>query len=858
VKAKSYNLMLSAAGAALLGALIPSCALAQTRSFDIASEPMPAALETYAQATNRQILFSDEALKGLIAPPVQGTYTADEALALLLRGSGLKVTRTPSGVLVVRPAPARAIRIVNRDDDAPVATAAAATTAAPAAGVQLESVVVTATRREERLQNVPVSVSAYSQQTLQRLQLNNVHGLERVTPSLSLSRVNSDRTSVIATIRGLVQTDQLTPTDPAVGFYIDGVYVARGTGTNAALVDLERVEVLRGPQGTLFGRNTIGGAINLVPNKPNDTFGGWMELGGGNYDTIHAAGVLNLPVSDTVAMRLTVSHDSHSAFAHSSLSGAPLADMNSDFVRLQIRYRPNDKWDFLLAGDYTHSSYAGEWTTGFGSTVATPAATLAQVTPYEVDRFSRKPPVNFVGPFNGWGSGAELTITGDLGFGTFRSISAYRTAAKHYTNVDLDGIPFDILAQPDGASYQREYSQEVQLFGKAFDNRLDWIVGGYYFHERGYDHTTQLSSAPQPTPANFAMNRAQSLAWNTSYAAYAQATFNITQALRLTAGVRYTLDNRRVTVQNAAVFYPSFAFDACTVAGAGPAPNCDFSPPSKNFSYIPFTVGLDYKIQDTLLYAKFSRGFRSGGFNVRPSGFGQAGVNAAVSISTPFLPEQVNSYEIGAKSDLLDHHLRINIDAYQADYNNIQLTQLIASPPPATTVSFTKNAGTARIRGIEAEVTAVIGNLTLGASGSVLDAKYLSILPGVTGVTTSSHFQFVPDWSYSLSADYAIPVNYGSWNLHLDWNAKGREYFTIVPPNNPAAQQPSFGLLNTSVNLDLAAHPIRLTVWCLNLLDQKYIVRGLLLAGAAPGSSTIIMGFPGDPRTFGATVRYTF
>jgi iron complex outermembrane receptor protein len=727
-----------------------------------------------------------------------------------------------------------------------------------APGTALEEIVVTATRREEQLQSVPISITALSEAAIERLQVHDLHSLERVAPSLNISRSQADRTSIIVALRGLVQTDQLAPIDPAVGVYLDGIYSARSTGGNAQMIDLQRVEVLRGPQGTLFGRNTIGGAVNIVSNKPQPEFGGSIEATAGNYRLVKLTGVLNLPLSDRLATRLAASFTRHSGYAKNGVTGGDLANLNAKFVRVQASYDISPDWNLLVGGDYTHTTNDGEWATNSGSSANTAAATLAQLAPY-IDPYARTVYPNYATGFKGRTGGVSAVLTGKLGPATFKSITAYRLARKRYGSVDFDGSPYFVQGQIGGFSRQHQWSQEFQLFGKALDNRLDWIAGLYGFEEFGIDNTLSMSAVPIPVPATQILPRLQSRASNRSIGAYAQLTYNLTEALRATGGIRYTRDYRSVTAQNAFQTYPSLTPAVCGVAGSGPLPDCNFSPPAAVFHAVPFTVGLDYKVDRTLFYAKLSRGFRSGGFNVRPSGAtAAAAASSARSISAPFRPEKVLSYEAGVKSDLLDNRLRINLAVYNAQYTDIQLTQQVPSPPPQAAQSFTVNAGKARIRGVEIETTAVLGDLTLSASGSLIDPKYTKLLPGVTGVLLGSNFQFVAKYNYVLAADYTIAAGYGEWMLHVDYNYKGRTFFTVVPPGNPLAVQPGYDLLNASVQLQLKSRPITLSAWVQNLANEKYLVRGINVPGSVAGTVNIFAGFPGDPRTFGATAKYRF
>jgi iron complex outermembrane receptor protein len=722
----------------------------------------------------------------------------------------------------------------------------------------IEDIVVTANRREERLQDVPVSISAFGTRELEKLQIRDLSGLGRIAPSLTVSRSQADRTSIVVTLRGLVQVDQVTAIDPAVGIYIDGIYTARNTGGNSQLIDLQRIEVLRGPQGTLFGRNTIGGAVNIVPNKPNGEFGGYTELKVGNYNLVNGSAVLNLPISQELAFRVAGSLYARGGFARNGVTGSDLANLRSQFVRAQLRYEPAPGWEVLLSGDYSHNSSDGEWATLIGADVATAAATLAQLAPY-VNPYARVVYPTFSTGFSGHLGGASATVTGQLGAATVKSITAYREAAKTYGAVDFDATPYNVQGQLGGFSSQHQWTQELQLYGKALANRLDWIVGAFYFRERGTDNNLNISSAPIVIPPTQLIPRGQTIATNKSLGAFAQITYTIVDSLRLTAGIRYTRDTRAITAQNGFLLYATGLQVQCGIARAGPLPDCSFTPPAATFDYFPFSVGLDYKIDRTLLYAKFSRGFRSGGFNGRGNGSSvNTALAAAASVATPFLPERVSSYEAGIKSDIFDGHLRLNLSVYHAEYSQIQVRQLISPPPPATLTSYIVNGGNARFNGYELEATALLGPLSVHASTAYTDPKYTKLNVGIVTPTLDSRFILVPAHTASVAADYAVPSKIGDWNLHVDWDYKSRTYYSNTPPDSALAQQAAYGLWNAAVEFKLKAQPITLTAWVQNLADKQYQARILLVPGSATGTASSVTGFPGDPRTFGGTVRYTF
>ena len=245
--------------------------------------------------------------------------------------------------------------------------ATAQTTTTPTASATepagMQDIIVTANRREQRLQDVPVAVTALSSESLARNQVTNVDAIQRMTPSLNIRPFPGDPTHASISLRGIASNEALPTVDPAVGLYLDGVYIARAPGANLSLVDVERVEVLRGPQGTLFGRNTIGGAINIVPKRPSRVFEGEVDGSLGNYNLFSIGGVLNVPLSSGVAIRVAGQHLQHSGYAESLVSGRDLNDQNSDFIRAQLSVDLATDWNVLIGGDYSHVSNHGQWVT---------------------------------------------------------------------------------------------------------------------------------------------------------------------------------------------------------------------------------------------------------------------------------------------------------------------------------------------------------------------------------------------------------------------------------------------------------------------------------------------------------------
>ncbi len=720
-----------------------------------------------------------------------------------------------------------------------------ASEAPPESSSGLEEIVVTATRREENLMDVPVAVTAISEEALASRQIVDVQSLQQIAPSLSAAPFG-DASSQLLAIRGQVAQDIVASVDPAVGTYVNGVYLGRFTGGNMAFIDVQRVEVLRGPQGTLFGRNTIGGAVSITPNQPVDRLEGMGTVRVGNYEAVGVTGVLNVPLADGLAIRVVGSHAEHDGFARSALTGAQLNDQNQDYGRVSLKAQLSDNWSALISGDYSRSKTEGQWFTflkafPIGETLARVVTGGTQTAAQYINPFTTRPRSNARGPFLSRNWGGSLVLQGELRTVNVKSITAYRGVNRDLNNLDQDGTPFEMLQIYRNYSRQRQFSQELQAYGKALDDRLDWIVGAYYFKEKGRDEVT--SHFVYPLGANFTVT--DGTAYNRNYAVFGQLTFTILPRVELVAGIRYARDTRRLDINSrnlstTAAGTPG-TLVSCGVAGV-PVPNCLVRLPKRSFQYEPFTVGVNFKPTDqSLIYLKWSRGFRSGGYNSR---------GATANTLLPFGPEKVDSYELGTKFELA-HVLRLTADVFQSDFQNIQILTNVDFGA-GTVVAINQNAGTARIRGLEAEAEAAFGPLRLGASLGLLDAKYRKLLPAVVGLVVSSPFTYTPKTTYTLSADYTVRVATDELVLHGDWSWRSRTFFQPVPPNDPLSQQSAYGLLNGSITMNAGEH-LSVSLFGKNLTNKRYFNR----TQAIP-TLGFLSGYPGDPRTYGGSITYRF
>jgi len=754
---------------------------------------------------------------------------------------------------------------------------------------RIEEIIVTAQRREESLQETPIAVTALSGADLTQRLATNLADVGNFVPNLDFSTATqSSRSSFVSAvfIRGIGQTDFIVTADPAVGIYVDGVYYGRTTGGVVDLLDIERVEVLRGPQGTLFGKNTIGGAVNVVSAPVQDEFGGSAEVMTGSYDRLNFRGDINVPLSDTLAARVAVSTKRSDGYGKrlDFPSGAQIGEQSADDSasgRIRLRWTPNEDIDANLSFDYTR---VREPQVADDIKNINPAAPLLALwngfvgvpagTPYT-------PAFLTSGDFTTYGSGPNraeldlwgpgLTIDWRMGEYTLRSITAYRSMDALFSN-DGDGSPLRILGSDRVDLDQEQLSQEFHLLGSSFDGRLEWLTGLYYFEESAYEETAAyvlpgifqaleampvlvgptgpiapcpppdvVAGLPTPGPLGCAGNPnnipldLDFAGTNdidiTNYSAFVHGTFALSEQWNLTLGARYTYEEKIHDI----VYGRVNSGFVIAPPGTRREDSWDVVTPKAGLSFSPSN--------DLMTYFSVSRGFRSGGFNGRP--FYREAVDA-------YDPEYVWSYELGLKSEWFDQRLIMNAAVFFNDYTDIQLTSNRATADGNVAI-ITENAGEAEIKGFELELHArPIEALDLIAGIGYVDAEFTEIAPDAT-VTSATVFAKTPEWDLNFGAQYRVPLgSRGALTFRADYAWRSELYNDVA--NSPALFQDSFGLVNARVAYQSADGRWQFAVFGMNLSDEHYITGGVGGAGAI-GLDEVQYG---RPREWGASVRYTF
>jgi iron complex outermembrane receptor protein len=804
-----------------------------TVNFDIPAQPLRDALIAFSRQSGLQVIIATDLESSAISVPLKGKFAMTDALEALLAGHGLESVFTGQGTVTVRRRKSKATYAVS-----PLPTSSAEHRA-PDPVVALEQIIVTAQRREERLLDVPISLSVLPDTALERLQIDDVGALQYAVPNMTATPWPGTPARTTITMRGQVEPDRFPTVDPAVGVYLDGVYVARMGGANLDLIDMERVEVLRGPQGTLYGRNTIGGAINLIPKRPDMTFAAELTAAAGNYDRRDLEAIVNVPLSgDGYAVRVAALHTEHSGYGRNTLLDQDLNEDDTDFLRAQLRLAPADRWDLNFSVDYTQTLAD----IGLVTLLATsPTANLFPIfAGHPDDRLE-----NYVDPTArtvqaNRGETGESEIWGASGvleyeFANFaiKASSAYRRLYTDDGAKDLDGTPYDIQAITGRREDQDQWSHELQAYGDAFGESLRWIGGLYYFEEHATFFEHLLTS--ESTTFSSLEFRPAGTARNESAAAYAQLVYALSPKLRITGGIRYNEDRRQLTSTNEVMVD---GIESCALAPElRDAPDvCRAMLPQRKFSYSPWTLGIDFApVPDALLYAKVSRGHRAGGYNFR---------NVTGISADTFEPEQVTTYELGTRAEFLDRRLRLGLSVYRSLFEDMQIRTLVMDG----TVALTQNAGEARIEGGELEVEALLGPLRLSGALGITQGEYTRIDPQAQDVTLDSQFLYTPETTVSFAADLPIRTTFGGIDLHADYAWREDQTYSYW---DTLAHQDAYGLLNAMIVARFDGTNFEVQVWGKNLTEERYIDRSVSFG-------SLVNAVPGDPRTYGASVTYRF
>ncbi|WP_296594894.1 TonB-dependent receptor [Phenylobacterium sp.] len=749
----------------------------------------------------------------------------------------------------------------------------------------VDEVVVTAQRREQNVQDVPISVSAFSERQLEAANVRDVRDLRRITPSLFIATSPQVSNTRVA-IRGIGSSGN-TAIEPSVAAFIDGIYVPRVGALLGGLNDVAAVEVLRGPQGTLFGRNASMGALNIRTGQPTREFSALGTLSYGNYDRRRATAVVNAPVGETMAFRVSGLAESFDGFGRNQLDGKRVGPSDTFAIRGTGRRDITPDLTWTLRGDYQHVTGTGSPISSVLASTVTPTARANWTTrldpdgagpltanlPVLDDTFSRRVNQSTAGDLDDrqWGASSELVLSLPDG-PTFKLLSGYRDWYDRQYEASAGAVPLPLISR-DGYFSSKMHSQELQVLSPQdglFNGRLSYIAGLYFYHEKyalgetfGLPPTyctVFLRNTSPPATANArvaqclagpsAMASDVDFAQNTtSYAAYGQSTFKITDAWDVTAGIRWTRDDKEGSF---------FTIVPNTILIGTRAPEATLLKTSNE--KVTYRLNTTFKpTDDIMLFATYATGFKSGGFD-------SGGAAQALNQRRVFRPELTKNLEFGVKSEWLDRKLVANATLFRTDIDDFQFRSYDG-------ISFsTRNSGSIRQQGLEFDVTArPTRNLMLAVVGTRLDSEYRSFvgapgLPGFGGIQdlTGRRPGSSPKWQGNLTAEYghALGVADLQFSARTDFSFTSSQNLSAAGDGNPQAIQKGYQELSARLSVFPEDRRWELAVFGANLTDEDYCTgiyaqfsdAAFGLRDAATGG-TVQRCVVNAPRTIGVEIK---
>jgi iron complex outermembrane receptor protein len=782
-----------AAALALLAWALPTAA--QQRNFDVPAQGASSAIAAFARQAGVQVVAPADGLDGVRTPALKGAMDARVALRKLIEGSGLEIASDSNGVIVLRRA---------------ATPASAAVEAEPAA---LDTIIVTAQKREESAQGVPIALTAFSGRAIENYRLETLRDVSRLTPGLLVSAFNQSSPTIA--VRGATNTFTQIGANKPVAVVIDDLFIPRNSAATFELYGLNSIQVLKGPQGTLFGRNVTGGAIVLDTGKP--AFGdraGSVRLGAGDYNLRQVDGRVDIPVSQDVALRLSGSLKRHDGYGRDRLTGRQEDDLDSQSLRAQARVQAREDVEVLFGADYSQDHNGGRTlsSNGAGS-----------------DGDRRTSELGYVQDFarNQWGASGRVYWNAPVGQVT--AITGYRwsQSGEDYSGT---GASYVFLTGTNTQSVNRDVdqvgllSQEIRWASPKW-KRGDLVVGVYAADEdaKRQLRTRGLAAVTGTAASDVLTDQAVK---TRSYAAFIDGTVHLPAAFDLTLGARYTHDEKTASLIRTDFVRPATG----SFAASGLKADWSEVTPRAVLTWTPR--------QDLKVYGSVTRGYTAGGFNT----------DAAVltALATPFNPETVTNYELGVKSQWLDNTLRVNASVFHMDYKDKQ--ELFFNN--LTRVLTITNAAQATVKGAELEVTwRPLPWLNLGANYGLLDTVYDNfVIPG-GAVNTGNPLGSSPRNKGSVAADVRVPLNgAGYLTGALSW-AYTDGYYTGAT-KDPNLFVKSYALTNLSVGYESRDGRWTLTAWAKNLGDVDYLL--------TPSTQGVLAEYLGEPRTVGVMLSARF
>jgi iron complex outermembrane recepter protein len=705
---------------------------------------------------------------------------------------------------------------------------------------EIEEVLVTARRREEPMQSTPIAVTAIGELELERLFINDLRDVAFKAPNVTIEPVGAvNRNAAVAYIRGIGYQGVASNIDPSVGISVDGVFFQRNVGALQDLFDIEYVEVLRGPQGTLFGKNTIGGVVNVRTRKPTGEYGARATVTKGNLGRLDLRGAVDFPIVEGVLAGkiayLNQSNDGEYRNVYENELGfrpqRRLGAEDVESIRAYLRWTPSEQLTVDLIG--THLKDRSDSVGGQNASSPTDLLSIRGFPGYgfpggNTDPFvvNRNFPSQADGRFDGYTVDARYSATNY----NLVWITGYLQHSEFMLS-DFDVSPakfFETARDQNHWQLSQEFRVESQT-----NSRLQW-VGGIYYSEQDFDIVQTYFLGEDllgiPGAVRITDDYAEQQAW--SIATFVQADYSVTDRLRVTVGGRYTFDKK------------DFEARPQQVVGDG-VPGGVVVKVDEDWNEPTWLVSVDYSLSDDLMvYASYSTGFKSGGFNGRA---------ATADALGPFDPEEAIAWEIGMKSDWFDRRLRLNLAAFWNEYEGLQIQVFQPAASGSGEQSVTANAAEERARGIELELTAIpMPNLTLELSVGYLDAEYTSFFSDLNGngIRTDNTYlkpSRAPDWTVRVGASYQFSL--GGWGYltpDIAYYFEGDHYTETL--NVPQGFQKGYKLIDASINYETIDGKWRVSLWGKNLSNEVHVL------SAVPTAGLLTQLYHGLPRTAGVEI----
>ncbi len=815
-------------------ALSVGFAYAQTSQISTPEQPLAQTLKDIAHQTGENILFTPEAVAGIQAHAVNGNMSARDAVIHALAGTNLEAVPDGNGGLIIRRAHSKNSQAALRDGAAP-------STSAEFSSGALETIVVTAEKHTADMQKTAVSIAVVTGDNALR---QGQTQLDDVMAKVGAVRLLEGEDGPTFYIRGIGTGVPSNVSDPEVNLNIDGIYQSEPEYALGGLYDLNRVEVLRGPQGTLYGRNAVAGVVNLVTNDPSFDYEGGISVGVGNYNLLQAQGFVNVPLSDTLALRVAFGTERHKGYL---TNGADDADVQSG--RVKLLWQPNDRLKLVIAADDTHEGGEGEGEIQVSPNGGPPGAILPTPaypggTAVLGDVFTSSNPWTSPDPNTAMRKTDFWSIHGqldwDLGFGVLTAIPAYRDYTYQCLNC--------WRSESDQAqtAAERQTTAEVRLASEA-DSRVTWLAGLYYLDANTPTSGIQVgipgASSLYIGPGNPINEQGQTKYLSKSYAAFGQVTYPVTDWLRLTGGLRYTED------QKSEDGYVRTNTDNVISNCAGTAPSCSFSTPTYTWHAITYNAGFEADVgQSSMVYAKISTGYKAGGM------YQGAAPNS-------YNPEHLTSYEIGSKNRFLDDRLQINLDAFYYNYRDYQVFYLgFINPVPAGIFGIlTLNAPGATVYGADIEARYLFTpDDEIDASVYPLHAKFGTLVvpspvggPPFGGTYSGFPLPFAPSWSANLGYQHSWKMDSnGLLTARIETHLEAATWVTF--DEKPGTHQPSYSMSNAYLTYDFPNGKWSLTAYVKNIENTPVLVNG------QSGPMGVVAADIAPPRTFGLQLTAKF